>query len=263
MELAYWQIFLWLFVAAIFIGIVASMVGIGGGGFMVPLLALTQLVARTQEAVGTSLVPVVFNALSSTLAYRRQRVIDIRFGLSLMPAALLGGWLGAYLTNFISSSGLALAFGLFLIYTAMIMLTGREPKELGPRLRAQRRRDGRPNWLAGSLIGLGAGLAAGFFGIGGGVVMVPAMSLLLGIDIVSAVATSLFVMGPPALIAAIQHSLQGNLHWEYAIPLLLGVIIGAQLGPLATAKLPKQRLRQFFGLVVLYVAGQMIWKGLH
>ncbi len=259
----YWLLFWLLFLAAMAIGIVASMVGIGGGGFMVPLLTLTQLVGRTQEAVGTSLVPVVFNAVSSTVAYWRQSVIDVRFGLMLVPTALVGGWLGAYLTNFISSSGLAIAFGLFLIWMSFIMLTGREPKELGQLLRFQRRTDGKPSLWAGSFIGFVAGLSAGFFGIGGGVVMVPAMNLLLGVDIVSAVATSLFVMGPPALVGAIQHGIQGNLHWEYAIPLLLGVVIGAQLGPLATSRLPKRRLRQFFGIVVLYVAGNMIWKGLH
>jgi hypothetical protein len=261
--LEYWLSFLMLFGAAILIGILASMTGIGGGGLMVPLLALTHLVESTQEAVGTTLIPIVFNAFSSTLAYWRQGVIDLRFGLSLMPVALGGGWLGAYLTEFISSSSLALAFGIFFIYPTVIMLAGYEPKELGQLLRRKQRRDGRPHSLAGSLIGFLAGFAAGFFGIGGGIVMVPAMNLVLGIDIVSAVATSLFVMGPPALIGSIQHGFLGNLHWEYALPLLLGVMIGAQLGPLATARLPKKRLRQFFGIVVLGVAINMIWKGLH
>ncbi len=259
----YWLIFLLLFLAAILIGIVASMVGIGGGGLMVPLLALTQLVSTTQHAVGTSLVPVVFNALYSTIAYWRQGVIDVRFGLMLVPTALIGGWLGAYLTEFISSSGLAIAFGIFLIFTSLIMLSGREPKELGQLFRSRKYTDGRPNLWIGSLIGFVAGLGAGFFGIGGGVIMVPAMNLLLGVDIVSAVATSLFVMGPPALVGAIQHSIQGNLHWEFSIPLLLGVMIGAQVGTRLTAKLPKKRLRQLFGIVVLYVAANMIWKGLH
>jgi hypothetical protein len=259
----YWQIFLLLFLAAILIGILASMVGVGGGGFMVPLLALTQLVQTTQHAVGSSLIPVVFNALSSTLAYWRQGVIDVRFGLMLVPTALFGGWLGAYLTEYISSSGLAIAFGIFLSLMSLMMLSGREPKELGQLFRSRRHADGRPSLWAGSLIGFVAGLGAGFFGIGGGVIMVPAMNLLLGVDIIKAVATSLFVMGPPALVAAIQHGLQNNLHWELSIPLALGVIIGAQVGPLVTAKLPKKRLRQLFGVVVLYVATNMIWKGLH
>lgn len=259
--LEYWLSFAWLFVAAILIGLIASMTGIGGGGMMVPLLVLTHLVERTQEALGTVLIPVLFNAISSTLAYWRQGVVDVHFGLLLMPAAIVGGWLGAYLTQFVSSSVLALAFGIFFLYPTVLMLSGHEPKELGELL--HRHWHGGRKLITGSLIGFVAGLAVGFFGIGGGIVMVPAMNLLLGIDIVSAVATSLFVMGPPALIGAIEHGFLGHLRWEYTMPLLLGVIIGAQLGPMVTAKLPKKRVRQFFGIVVLYVALSMIWKGLH
>jgi len=248
-----------LLVAAIAIGAVASMVGIGGGIFLVPLLAFFY-VGTTQEAVGTSLAAVVFNSLSSTVSYTRQRMVDFKLGLALMPTAALGGWLGAVATRYISSGALAVAFGVLLIYVAALMLLGKAPKDLAQRLRRGAGDGG--GWLFRALVGFLAGVAAGFFGIGGGIVMVPAMALLLGTDIVVAVATSLFVMGPSALIAAIQHFLQGNLNLLLALPLALGVLIGAQLGSWATTRVPQIRLRQLFGLVLLYSAVNMIWKGL-
>ncbi len=257
--------FLGLVVAAVAIGGVASMIGVGGGVFMVPLLAFF-FVPTTQVAVGTSLAVIVFNSLSSTLGYARRRAVDFRLGLWLLPTATGGAWLGAYLTNFISSAGLSIAFGLFLIYVALIMIGGREPKEVAARLRARPRAPGNPDGAIGAsaagLVGLIAGLASGFFGIGGGAVMVPAMTLLLGVDILRAVATSLFVMGPSALIGALQHYAQGNVRLEYALPLALGIVVGAQLGAYTATRVPKLFLRRLFGVVLLYSAFNMIWRGL-
>jgi uncharacterized membrane protein YfcA len=107
-----------LFCSAIAIGWVASMVGVGGGIFMVPLLVFLNLVGSTQEAVGTSLAAIVFNSISSTIAYSRQKKIDYKFALALLPAALVGAWLGAFLTEFISSEELAIAFGVLLLYVS-------------------------------------------------------------------------------------------------------------------------------------------------
>lgn len=247
--------------AAVFIGLIASMIGVGGGIFMVPLLSLSRLVGTTQEAVGTSLAAIIFTSISSSLAYRRQKVLDLRLGLAVMPGAVLGAWLGAYLTRFISSGWLAVAFGIFLLYPAGMMLRGRQPREIALLFRRSRA-EGHYHPLEASALGLGAGLASGFFGIGGGIVMVPAMAIFLGLDIVQAVATSLFVMGPSALIGSLQHLLQGNVHLELALPLILGITLGAQLGPLISVRMPKARLRQLFGLVLIYSSVNMILNGL-
>ncbi len=253
--------------AAVFIGLIASMIGVGGGIFMVPLLSLAHLVGTTQEAVGTSLAAIIFTSISSSLAYRRQKVLDLKLGLAVMPGAVLGAWLGAYLTRFISSGWLAIAFGIFMLYPAGMMLRGKQPREIAllfrrSRARSQASASGNYHPLEAALLGLGAGLASGFFGIGGGIVMVPAMALFLGLDIVQAVATSLFVMGPSSLIGSLQHFLQGNVHLELALPLILGITLGAQLGPLISTRMPKVRLRQLFGLVLLYSAVNMILSGL-
>lgn len=256
--------FLALALAAVAIGFVASMIGVGGGIFMVPLLAIFYIpVDPTQVAVGTSLGAIVFNSLSSTIGYGRQRAVDFRLGLMLIPSALAGAWLGAYLTEYISSEGLAIAFGFLLIYVAALMLWGGSPKELAQRFQ-KRTPDGRVIYRPPPVVGVGliAGLASGFFGIGGGIVMVPALTLLLGADIVTAVATSLFVMGPSALVGSLQHYVQGNLRIDLALPLALGIIVGAQLGSHTATRVPQVALRRLFGIVMLYAAFNMIWKGL-
>ncbi len=264
-----------LAVAAVGVGWVASMIGVGGGIFMVPLLAFFY-VPTTQIAVGTSLAAIVFNSLSSTLGYAKRRVVDFRLGAVLLPTALVGAWLGAFLTRYISSGGLAVAFGVLLLYVAVLMLGGREPKTVAEWLRrrpsassggeAGAEADENPGErfspLAAGIVGVLAGMISGFFGVGGGVVMVPAMNLLLGVDLLTSVATSLFVMGPSALVGSLQHYVQGNVRLDYALPLALGIVVGAQLGTYTATRVPRAFLRRLFGAVLLYSAVNMILKGL-
>jgi hypothetical protein len=253
-------VFVPLFFIAIVIGLLSSLLGVGGGIFMVPLLALAQYVPTIQQASGTSMAGVVFTSISSTIAYSLRHVINFRIGLILMPTAILGAWSGARLTAVISAKWLFISFGLLLLYPVSMMIRGKQPKDIAISLHGKL--DGFKLYLAGALVGLGAGVASGLFGIGGGTVMVPALAVLLGLDIVTAAATSLFVMVPSATMGAYQHWVQGNLRLELALPLILGLIIGAQIGPCLSSRIPKRRLRQLFGVVLLYAAANMILKGI-
>ena len=251
--------FLALFFAAIGIGGLASLLGVGGGIFMVPLLLLGGFVPITQEAAGTSIAAVVFTSLSGSIAYGVKRLINVRIGLLLMPTTILGAWCGACLTTVINPRWLSIAFGVLLFYPVAMMIQGKPPKEIGLSLHGEKK--GVRLVVITALLGLAAGVASGLFGIGGGTVMVPALAVFLGLDIVTAAATSLFVMAPSAIIATYQHWAQGYLHPELALPLILGIVIGAQIGPRIGTRIPKERLRQLFGIVLLYAAINMIIKG--
>ena len=253
-------IFLPLFFAAIGMGFLASLLGVGGGIFMVPLLTLAGYVPTIQQAAGTSIAGVVFTSISSSIAYVLRHAINFRIGLILMPTTILGAWFGARLTDVINAHWLSIGFGVLLLYPVAMMIQGKQPKEIGLSLHGQIK--GIKLYVVGALIGLIAGTASGMFGIGGGTVMVPALAVFLGLDIVTAAATSLFVMVPSAMMGTYQHWVQGNVHPELALPLILGLIIGAQIGPRIGPHIPKRRLRQLFGAVLLYAAINMIIKGL-
>jgi len=248
-----------LFFAAIAIGFFASLLGIGGGVFMTPLLLLGGFVATQPEAAGTSIAAVVFTGLSASIAYYRRRVIDVRIGLIFMAPAIGGVFLGFHIGNIVAAAWLTIAFGVFLLYPAVLMLAGKSAKDLrrGPGERAS----GIRFYLLAAVLGLVAGTVTKLFGIGGGTVFVPSLVLFLGLDIVTAVATSLFVMIPTAMIGSVLSHVQGTLHPEFALPLILGIVIGAQIGPRIGSRIPKARLRQLFGLVLLYAAANMILKG--
>ncbi|MCX6100243.1 MAG: sulfite exporter TauE/SafE family protein [Candidatus Bipolaricaulota bacterium] len=246
--------------AGLAIGTLSSLLGVGGGIFIVPLLTLTALVGTVQEAAGTSLAAITFTSLSATIAYARRRTIDVRAGLTLMPTSLVGAWAGARLTSVIASRWLAVGFAVLLLYPIVMMLRGKTTSEIGHGHRGPA--TGARLVVIGAAIGLVAGLASGLLGIGSGTIMVPSLALFLGLDILPAIATSLFVMVPSSAFAAFTHFQQGNLHVELAPPLIVGTVIGAQLGPFLGERISRRRLRQLFGVVLLYAAVNMVLKAL-
>ena len=254
-----WGTFFTLFPIAIAIGFIASILGLGGGVFMTPLLLLAGFASTQPDAAGTSVAAVVFTGISASIAYFRSKAIDYRIGMLFMPTAIAGVFLGRSIITSVNPSWLTIAFGVFLLYPMGMMLLGKTPKDAKVRLKGWS--SGSRFYLLVAVIGLVAGVATKLFGIGGGTVFVPSLVVLLGIDIVTAVATSLFVMVPIALISAITSWTAGTLHWALALPLILGIIIGAQIGPRIGKHIPKKRIRQIFGVVLLYAAVNMIYKG--
>ena len=252
--------FLPLFFAAIATGFAASLLGLGGGIFMTPLLLLGGFVATQQAAAGTSVAAVLFTGISASIAYYKRHVIDFRIGLMFMVPALAGVFLGGYVAGAVKSSWLTIAFGIFLLYPMGMMLFGKTPKELKPIIK--REASGFKLYAMIALLGLVAGTATKVFGIGGGIVFVPSLIMFLGFDIVTAVATSLFVMIPTALASSLTSWFSGTLRVELAVPLILGIVIGAQIGPRVSVHISKKRLLQLFALVLLYAAVNMILKGL-
>lgn len=244
-----------LALAGLGIGALSSLLGIGGGIFVVPLLLLGGLVSTAQEAVGTSVVAVLTTGVSASLAYLWRRKTPWRTSLGLMPGALGGSYLGAYLAGKVASGALALAFGIFLVYPATVLLLGKEPKEL---VRAW---GSRASFWALIPVGLAAGTAGSLFGIGGGVLMVPAL-MWLGLPMLEAVAGSLLVMVPTAALSTALHAMAGCTHWDLALPLAGGVLLGGQIGPVLAARVPQRVLRRLFALVLLYSAANMVRRGL-
>ncbi|MDI3501927.1 MAG: uncharacterized protein PWR13_1243 [Archaeoglobi archaeon] len=269
--------FISIAVAAVLIGFFASMMGVGGGIFIVPMLTLI-FSFPPQLAVGTSITAVFFTSISSSLVYFRKKLIDYRLGLILIVTSLVGVRLGALSTSIVESDVILIAFGILLIYPSLMMISGRKPSEIVNVLRrssSERRKkytrvvkvgdetfEYGYSTISALLLGLGAGFASGFLGIGGGTIMVPSMVLLLDVPMIVAVATSLFVMIPTSALGALTHFTLGNVNFGYAIPLIIGVFTGAQIGARTAQKVPSVRLRQIFGVLLLYASIRMILSAL-
>jgi uncharacterized membrane protein YfcA len=265
--------FVLLPVAGFLVGIVASMSGVGGGIFIVPLLTIL-FGFVPQHAVGTSLASIIFTALAATYSYAKQRRIFIRTGLWLAVTTVPGAYLGAYLTSIISPNLLGLIFGVFLFIMALrIILQKRGEPSIGnvaspiaqhkvpipDKTDAEVVKSFRLI-VPGVALSFLAGVASGFLGIGGGVLGVPIMNLVMHLPIHFATATSMFTMVFTSISGVIKHSLVQHVHWSQALLLALGTIFGAQIGASFSRRVSGPALVRIFGAILLLMSLQMIWK---
>jgi uncharacterized membrane protein YfcA len=260
-------------ILGVFAGLVGGLLGVGGGIFVVPILVLA-FNLQAQQAAGTSLVMIMFTALSSTAAYYRQKRIDWRIGISAAFVTVPGAIAGAYATQLISSRNLTIILGVVLFLMAGIMLrrsystisnqsigVARKSK-IGPGTgkRVWRRRivdsagivfeyDARIySGLALLFIG---GLASGFLGLGGGLIVVPILTAYVGLPMHLAVATSMLTMIFTAISGASTHIMLGHVLIGYAAPLVIGILVGAQFGARAARRLKSASLERVFAFMVL------------
>ena len=251
------------------IGTVSAMSGLGGGVFVVPLLTLFYFFAPA-TAVGTSLMTILFTAAAATAYYSRQKRIYYKAGLILALATVPGAVLGAYLTSVIAARTLGLIFGFFLIFVAVRMLkegsffknSGSADKESATVLLGSERElfASKPKLAVGVMLSFFAGLASGLLGVGGGLLLVPIMTLVLAMQIHVVVATSMFSMILTSAAGVAQHYTLGNINFEYALLIAAGSILGAQLGAYSSKRLSNKNLRRIFAVILIIVSLQMITR---
>jgi len=268
-----WSLIL-LPVIAFFIGIIAAMLGIGGGVFMVPTLVLLPWYALDPAvASGTSLAAIIFTSLSSTFRYMKQKRIDYLLGLALASATVPGAFLGSYSKSLIDTRLLGLIFAFFLIFVAARMFVGKRKEEskrvVGKVKKGKIRRliDNHGNIFTYSMdiriipfLGFTAGFFSGLLGIGGGAVLVPAMNLGLGVPIHVTAATSMFIMIFTSTAGTLTNLWLNQIRLDYAVLLAVGIIFGAQVGAHHAARVSARNLQRMFGIILIIASIRMILK---
>jgi uncharacterized protein len=247
-------------------GLMAGLLGIGGGLVIVPALAMLFLnqgfSADTvmHYAVGTSLATIILTSISSLLAHQRRGSVHWQAVRSLLPGILLGGLGGAWLARQISSPGLGLFFGIFEILVALQLLFGATPPP-------QRRLPGAGvQGLAGAAIGALSAL----LGIGGGTLTVPWL-LWHRVDIRHAVGTAATIGLPIALAGALGFALggvqageqpadsTGFIYWPAALGIVIGSVPLAPAGAWLAHYLPRPLLQRSFALVLILIGLKMVY----
>lgn len=238
-------------------GILAGVLGIGGGTILVPsIVALGYLPV---QAVATSNLAIIMTATSGSIQNWRSGNLDLKKVLYLGFPSLITAQIGVFLANKLPPYLLLVGFGCLLLLN--IYLIGLR-KSLAARTSDSRElvaeSQSRVNpAIARLATGGGAGVIAGLFGLGGGVIMVPLQMILLGENIKTAVQTSLGVIVITALVAGTSHALSGNVLFVQGICLGLGGLLGVQIGTRFLPKLPDRLVsllfRCFMGLLAGYV----------
>lgn len=238
------------------VGLTLGVVGGGGSILAVPLLLYVVGMSNPHVAIGTSALAVSANAFANLIAHSRAGNVKwpcaMVFGLSGVAGALAGSTLG----KMVDGQRLLFVFGLVMVAVALAML---RPRQSGgdPAVRITPA-------IAGRLVAIGllTGLLAGFFGIGGGFLIVPGIMLGSGMAMLNAVGSSLFSVGVFGLTTATTYAIDGFVDWRIAGTFIAGGILGG-IGGLALAQrlaVQKGLLNRLFAGLVLTVAAYVLWR---
>lgn len=247
-------------------GISSGMFGIGGGVVIVP--ALTGLFGFTlQGAVGTSLAAMLLPVgIFGALAYYRAGKLRLLVSMLVAIGLIIGGYFGAQLALSLPTAQLRQLYGLFLLYAAWRFA---EPIRWWQAWRGMRvavsgetlpETKTQPVLLL--LVGLGAGVISGMFGVGGGIVIVPALIALLNFDQKLAVGTSLgALLLPVGLGGVISYYDAGVLDVIAAAGIAAGLVLGAFIGAKIALGLPAATVKRLYGLFLLFVGLRFLLGG--
>ncbi|NTX08488.1 sulfite exporter TauE/SafE family protein [Myxococcus sp. CA051A] len=260
-------------------GLLGSLLGIGGGLILIPVLTLL-LKVDIHYAVGASIVSVIATSSGAAAAYVRERMANMRVAMFLELATTAGALTGAFLSGRVGGRGVYLVFGAVMAYSALVMLRRMHASEEAPvpedaladRLalhgsywdestgREVSYRVTRP--LAGLGLMYVAGTVSGMLGIGSGALKVPAMDLTMRLPLKVSTATSNFMIGVTAAASAGVYFARGHIDPFIAGPVCVGVTLGAWLGSRhLMARVNASWLRALFVGVLLWVAFEMLRKG--
>jgi hypothetical protein len=260
------------------VGFALGLTGGGGGVFAVPMLVYG-LDVPPREAVGISLAAVGGTALSGLITRLRRGDVEVRTGLIFAAAGIIGAPLGSYLARWLPEQWLLVSFGVLMLVVAWRMWCksrqSADDSVLCAAAESDTDRSACQRDAAGTLrmtsrcarllllVGLGTGVLAGLFGVGGGFVIVPALVLFSGMQIHRAVGTSLLVIVLISISGVTSHVIGGgslslSITWKF----LVGGFIGMALGGVAARKLQGPTLQKVFAVAVVLVAAFVISQSL-
>lgn len=266
-----------IFGISVLAGALGALLGLGGGIIVVPALTLL-FGLDIRFAIGASIISVIATSSGAAAAYVRDHMTNIRTAMFLELGTTVGAITGAYLAGIIGGRWLFIVFGLVMGYSAVVMLRNRHHKEEavpadawvdklnlhGEYFDEAEQRQVKYK-VTHTPVGLGlmwlAGIVSGLLGIGSGALKVPAMDLAMRLPMKVSSATSNFMIGVTAAASAGVYFARGDIDPFIAAPVAAGVLLGATGASKLLPKLHNQTIRVAFVLVLLWVSGEMLLKG--
>ena len=240
---------IWLIPLGFIAGILGSIIGLGGGIIIVPVL--TFLGFSPKLAVSNSLFAVFSNSVGSTVAYAKQKRVEFSLGWKLGLMAVPGTILGAFISSDLSSEIFKVLFALVLISSASYIFLKRKIEEKSVDI-------SRLLLVFSAGASFFAGIISSLFGIGGGLIFVPLMVVALGISMKRAAPTSQFILMFASFSGLIVHSMLGHPDYYQALLLSIGAFAGGILGARLSLEIKENKLKIIVVIVLIAAAIKLI-----
>jgi uncharacterized membrane protein YfcA len=267
-----------LFFGACFAGFIGSLTGLGGGVVVIPLLTLGFGVDM-RYAIGAALVTSIATSSGAAAAYIKEGITNVRIGMFLEIATTTGAVIGAIVAMYLDKVYIAVIFGCVLIFSAVRSISKKEENidyaapgdKLGEKLKlnsSYSTKGGRiekynvHNVVGGYSLMTLAGVLSGLLGIGSGALKVLAMDTAMKIPFKVSTTTSNFMVGVTAAASAVIYLQRGYIDPGLAMPIVVGVLLGAFFGSKILPKTNVKKLRLLFSVVIFLLAVSMIYNGI-
>ena len=237
-------------VVGILAGILAGMFGVGGGFLMVPLYVLwMRLDQRRSHA--TSLAAVLPIAAAGAIGYAASDYVDWKATAALLVGSVFGALYGVRLLGQVSLKFLQLGFATLLYLSAIRLIWSSNPHQI---------LEGTAAILFLVVVGFFAGVMSGLFGVGGGIVMVPALIIASGMDSLTARGTSLAVIVGSAISGTISNLRKGNIDKAFSLLTGLAGVPATFLGVYLSQKVPQRAALIMFSAILITIATQQVQR---
>ena len=236
---------LWLIPLGFAAGVLGSMIGLGGGIIVVPVLTFAGF--SPTLAASNSLFAAFSNAIASTISYSRQKRIEYSIGLKLGLLSIPGTILGAYISSDITPGIFKILFGLVLVASAVYIFLSKK---------IESKKSNISKLVIVLVVGASffAGIISSFFGIGGGIVFVPLMVVAMGMGMKYAAPTSQLILLFASFSGLITHSILGHPDYYQALLLAIGAFGGGLVGARLSLEIKEKGLQILVSVVIIAAA---------
>ncbi|MGC9091045.1 MAG: sulfite exporter TauE/SafE family protein [Fervidicoccaceae archaeon] len=235
-------------ISGTFVGFSLGLIGGGGSILAVPLLIYFVGFNHPHMAIGTTALSVSLNAFLNVFPHARKKNFDLRLGAFFSVFGTAGVLIGNQLGLMTPGGKLLFLFGILMIVVAIYMLKRPTPPE------------GKRSYPKLALFALIVGFAAGYFGIGGGFLITPALMYVGGLNIAKAIGTSLLSIGTFGMVTAVRYYLSGQLNPLISFLFIAGGFFGGLGGAKVSTSLPKRTLTKIFSLVLILIGLYVIYR---
>jgi uncharacterized membrane protein YfcA len=242
--------------SGIIVGFSLGLIGGGGSILAVPLLLYVVGMSDPHQAIGTSALAVAVNAYANLVPHARAQHVRWKPALIFAATGLVGAFVGSSIGKLVDGHRLLILFALLMLFVAALMLRGRKA-DTGTT--GGGRRENR--WFL-SAIALGVGTLSGFYGIGGGFLVVPGLILGTGMPTIAAIGSSLVAVGTFGMTTAVNYAVSGLVDWPVALLFIAGGIAGGWIGARLAKRLSAQRqtLTRLLGCMLVVVSAYMLYR---